>query len=102
MRREAKRAARRTGLPLRVVEISGDTALEARFGREVPVLVMPGGETLRGRPPRGEVESAFRRATGSDSSLPDRFDIPGHAARRRGRFLGALISVLAWHRRPQS
>jgi hypothetical protein len=102
MRREAERASHRTGLPIGVVEITGDTALEARYGTEVPVLVMPGGETLRGRTPPGEVEAAFRRAAGTLFALSPQADMPGRATRRGARLLGDLMSILGWRRRPQA
>ena len=102
MRREAERASHRTGLPLRIVEITGDTALEARYGTEVPVLVMPGGETLRGRTLPAEIEGAFRRAAGPVFALSHQADTPGVATRRGARLLGGLMSILRWHRRPQA
>ena len=45
-------------------QVMADPALESRYGVEVPLLVMPGGETLQGRFDPGEVEQAFRRAAG--------------------------------------
>jgi len=62
LRRAAKRGARRHGLALRVVEVGADPVLEARYGRDVPVLVLPGGRTIRGRARYDEVERAFREA----------------------------------------
>ena len=60
--RAASRAARRHGLGLRVVDIRSDPDLLARYDREVPVLELPGGGTIRGRAGAEEIEAAFRRA----------------------------------------
>jgi len=102
MRREAERASRRTGLLLEVVEISGDPALERRYGTEVPVLVMPGGETFRGRTVAGEIERAFARASGDRAPRSPQSVAPGQATHRRGGILDDLRSILAWRRRPQA
>jgi hypothetical protein len=102
MQREAKRAARRTGIPLRVVEIGGDAEMERRYGTEVPVLVIPGGETLQGRCGPGEVDGAFRRAAGTLSPRLRRSATPGQATRRRGSLVGGFLSIVGWRRRPQA
>jgi hypothetical protein len=102
MQREAKRAARRTGIPLRVVEIGGDAEMERLYGTAVPVLVIPGGETLQGRCGPGEVDGAFRRAAGTlpPRSLPS--PTPEQATRRRGTLVGGFLSIVGWRRRPQA
>jgi hypothetical protein len=86
MRRAARRAARRAGLALRVIEISGDPELERLYGREVPVLVVPGGAALRGRADVRAIEAAFRRSAGMG------------AGRRR---IGIIDSIRALFGRPQ-
>ena len=62
LERAAARAARRHGVSLRVIDIETDPALRARYDLAVPVLVLPGGEEIRGRAAGSEVEEAFRRA----------------------------------------
>jgi len=52
------------GVDALVVEISGNAGLEELYGTEVPVLVLPGGETLRGRSAPGEIEGAPPRDGG--------------------------------------
>jgi len=74
MRRAAERAARRHGLALTIVDIDTDPALAARYGQEVPVLLLPGGVVLRGRVEPGEIEAGFAAA---------RDALPGVAARLR-------------------
>lgn len=64
MRRAARRAARRYGVALRVVEVGGDPDLEARYGRSVPVLVLPDGTAIAGPARAAAVERAFRGAAG--------------------------------------
>jgi len=76
MRRAAEHAARRTGLTVTVVDVDTDPALAARYGREVPVLALPGGVVLKGRVEPGAVEAAFASAA--------RGARPGVAARARG------------------
>jgi hypothetical protein len=63
LRRSASRASRRSGLPLVVLDVDGDPDLARLYGNEVPVLVMPGGRSLRGRVSPAEVDAAFREAT---------------------------------------
>ncbi len=92
------RAARRAGLRLRIVEISGDPMLESRYGAEVPVLVLPGGETIQGRFVPGEIENAFRRAA-VILSIPSRQPAaPNQATRRRA----GLMAFLGWRGRDQA
>ena len=79
LRRSAARIARRHAIRLRVVDVRTDPDLEARFGREVPVLALPGGRTLRGRVEPDELEVAFREA--------------------RGAFAGRRTGVVPWLRR---
>ena len=75
MRRAAARAARRSGLDLVVVDVDSDPALAARYGQEVPVLVLPGGAVLKGRAEPGAITTAFAAATAGAG--------PGVAARAR-------------------
>ncbi len=70
LRRLARRAARRAGIPLVEHEVSGRPDLEARFGSEVPVLVIPGQAPLKGKVGAAEVEAAFRRASGINEMRP--------------------------------
>ena len=102
MKREAERASRRTAIALRVIEISGNAELESLYGTEVPVLVMPGGETLRGRSAPGEVEGAFRRAAGTEPGRRHSSATTGQATRRRGGLLSGFMTLLGWRRRPQA
>ena len=64
VRREAARLSRHSGIPLQVINISGDADLEARYGSVIPVLQFPGGDSLQGRPTSADLEAAFRRAIG--------------------------------------
>ncbi len=99
MRRAARRAARRHGLRLRVVDVNSDPVLEARFGREVPVLLLPGGRTIRGPAAYVDVDRLFRlSALSAVEGLPGGTAIAGRAgtgiawlrrlARRLGRARG--------------
>lgn len=63
MHRTAARAARRHRIPLRLVDISDDPILTERFGLEIPVLMLPDGQTFRGRADSKSLEAAFRRVT---------------------------------------
>ncbi len=96
------RASRRAGLRLRIVEVSGDPRLESRYGAEVPVLVMPGGETLQGRFVPGEVEDAFRRTAGVLSIQMRPPAVPDQTTRRRAGLAGGLMAFLGWRGRPQA
>ena len=60
LRRSAAVASRRSGIPLVVLDVDADPALARLYGDEVPVLVLPGGRTLRGRVGPDEVAAAFR------------------------------------------
>ncbi len=60
--RTARRAARRHGVPLRVVDIRSDAELLARYDTEVPVLALPGGGTIQGAATPEDVEAAFEKA----------------------------------------
>jgi Glutaredoxin-like domain (DUF836) len=82
LERQARRASRRTGIPLRVVDVDASDGLRARYGAEVPVLELPGERPIRGRAPTAEVEAAFAR-------------VSAHEKGRRG-FAAALPS---WIRR---
>jgi glutaredoxin len=63
LKRLAERSARRHGVPLRVIEVDSDPDLVARFGEQVPVLLLPGGVRVQGRAGAREVEEAFRRVS---------------------------------------
>lgn len=62
LKRLAGRSARRHGVRLRVIAIDADPDLVARFGDEVPVLLLPDGGRVQGRAGALEVDEAFRRA----------------------------------------
>ena len=62
LKRLAGRSARRHGMRLRVIEIDADPDLVARFGDQVPVLLLPDGGRLQGGAGAREVDEAFRRA----------------------------------------
>jgi glutaredoxin len=62
--RAARRAARRHGVPLAVIDVDADPLLRARYGDEVPVLELPGEPPLRGRAGAREIDAAFRRVAG--------------------------------------
>jgi len=62
LKRLAGRSARRHGVRLRVIEIDADPDLVARFGEQVPVLLLPDGGRLQGGVGAREVDEAFRRA----------------------------------------
>ena len=66
MKREASRLARRFRLSLRTVDISGNRDLLSRYGSKVPVLVLPGGVTFRGRAQNKALSAAFRDASAGD------------------------------------
>lgn len=68
LRRAAGRAARRAGLALVVVDVDSDPVLAARYGQEVPVLVLPGGGVLKGRVEPGVLAAAFAAATTGTSA----------------------------------
>lgn len=72
LRRLARRASRRTGIPLVEQEVGGDPELEARFGSEVPVLIIAGQSPLRGKVGSAEVDALFHRAAGS-AGAPSRW-----------------------------
>jgi hypothetical protein len=46
---------------LELVDISGDAALEARFGRSIPVLAIAGRVAFKGRLEVGELERKYAR-----------------------------------------
>jgi len=87
LKRLATRSARRHGVRLRVVDVDSDPALRERFGREVPVLELPGGVRLQGRASARDVDDAFRRAAGgrAPSWLQRLFGLDAGAARKRTR-----------------
>jgi glutaredoxin-like protein DUF836 len=60
--RSARRAARRHGFALRVVDVADDPLLEVRYGRDVPVLLLPDGRSILGRAGYAEVEALFVEA----------------------------------------
>ena len=62
MKRSAGRIARRLGVPLQVVDITGHPEFEALYRNEVPVLVLPGGITFRGQADGAALLSAFEKA----------------------------------------
>jgi hypothetical protein len=62
MQRAAAHAARRAGLSLRIVDVDADPHAAARYGTEVPVLLIPGGGVLRGTPASADIAAAFRHA----------------------------------------
>jgi hypothetical protein len=77
LRRLATRAARRHGVVLSVVDITGDPSLEAAYGIRVPVLALPGGIVLEGRVEAGALERAFRETGGGAPSGTARCDARG-------------------------
>lgn len=62
LERLAARSARRHGVRLRVISVDSDPDLIARFGDQVPVLLLPDGGRVQGVAGAREVEEAFRRA----------------------------------------
>jgi glutaredoxin len=96
MKRSAGRIARRLRVPFQVVDITAHPELEELYRNEVPVLVLPGGHTFRGRADGASLLSEFEKAaslltqskeggrrTGLASNAWDRVrDVLGH---RRGR-----------------
>ncbi len=85
LRREAARLSRHCGIPLQVIDISGDADLEARYGSVIPVLQFPSGESLQGRPTAADLEAAFRRAIGHRGRA--------HVPRRAGLLQRILAAV---------
>lgn len=65
LNRSAARASRRHGIPLVVIDVDSDPDLVARYGSDIPVLSLPGGEVIRGRTEARQVEEAFLRAARS-------------------------------------
>ena len=90
MEREARRAARRSGGALRIEDLPDDAALEARYGREIPVLEMPDGPILKGRVPAAAVDAAFRPLARSRRRPPGPERSSYRGALRR------LIFALRW------
>jgi glutaredoxin len=74
LKRLAARAARRHGVRLSTVDITGDAGLEAAYGARVPVLLLPGGIVLEGRVEAAAVERAFRDAGAGGPRDPARGD----------------------------
>lgn len=66
MQRAAAHAAGRTGLALRIVDVDADPDAAARYGTEVPVLLIPGGGVLRGTTSSADIAAAFRQARAAD------------------------------------
>ncbi len=67
MKATIDRVARTIPLTLRVVDISGNADLEARYGVEIPVLLVDGRKTAKYR-----IEEAdLRRSLGSRTSAGD-------------------------------
>ena len=62
LKRLAARSARRHGVRLRVIAVDSDPDLIARYGDQVPVLLLPDGARVQGGAGASEVEEAFRRA----------------------------------------
>ena len=62
LKRLAGRSARRHGVRLRVIAVDSDPELVARFGDQVPVLLLPDGGRLQGGAGAREVDEAFHRA----------------------------------------
>ena len=62
LHRVAARAARRHRVPLVVRDVDADPRLKSLYDSQVPVLIMPGGETRSGRVSAADVEEVFRRA----------------------------------------
>ena len=73
LRRLARRASRRTGIPLLERDVAGDPELEARFGSRVPVLIVAGEAALQGRVGPAEVDLLFRRVAASARVRPSRW-----------------------------
>jgi glutaredoxin len=61
LKRLAARSARRHGVRLRVITVDSDTDLVARYGDQVPVLLLPDGGRVQGGAGAREVEEAFHR-----------------------------------------
>jgi hypothetical protein len=51
-----------TGIPVTVVEVDGDPALEARYGRDVPVLMFGQAEVCRHRHEAEKVAAFIARS----------------------------------------
>ncbi|HEU4400543.1 MAG TPA: glutaredoxin family protein [Candidatus Polarisedimenticolia bacterium] len=81
--RTARRAARRSGLPLRILDVDRSEELRRLHGHEVPVLELPGGRIVRGRATPDEVEAAFRQAALARRTEP-------------GSVRGSLVRFLGW------
>ena len=62
LKRLAERSARRHGVRLRVIAIDSFPDLVARFGDQVPVLLLPDGGRVQGGARAIEEDEAFRRA----------------------------------------
>jgi glutaredoxin-like protein DUF836 len=72
LERQARRASRRTGVPVRVVDVDTDEGLRARYGSEVPVLELPGERAIQGKASPREILAAFERAAARGSGGPRR------------------------------
>lgn len=59
-----ERVAARVPLDLQVVDISDDADLGARYGLEIPVLLIDGRKAAKFRVTEGELEEKLKRAAG--------------------------------------
>jgi hypothetical protein len=82
--RLAARSSRRHGVGLIEVEVEADPGLVDRYGGRVPVLELPGGDSVSGRAAAAEVDEAFRRAASFLKGLEQPAPGTGRAWRRRG------------------
>ncbi len=95
LHRSAARAARRHNIPLIVIDIDSDADLLARYGSDIPVLILPGGAMICGRAETRQVEEAFLRAR---RSIPAGSEDARPAA---GRWLGLRRFLEATGLRPR-
>lgn len=95
LHRSAARASRRHGVPLVAIDIDSDADLVARYGRDIPVLILPGGEMICGRAEARKVEAAFLRAHRSITRRSD------GARPATGRWLGLRRLLEATGLRPR-
>ena len=99
LKREAERVARRVHLRVRWVNVLSDPILEKRYANEVPVLLFPGGRSIRGRADPGEIELAFLEAA-RRSVESRRSSAPREAGRRSVASVGRrILATLGFPRR---
>ena len=61
MKQVVEPLARELGCTVEAIDISGDAALEARFGHEVPVLMINGRKAFKYRLTAGALRKRLRR-----------------------------------------